>query len=132
MKKLTATLALLCTLAGANAQSIFNTNDSHVWYEFLFPSLNMHNYIHYYTPLQNADTTINTIIYKKKYRTIYDLNNVTTSPTKLMYCSRYDSLLKRVYVVFKDSVKENLHYDFNINVGDTLHNLTHFYDANEL
>ncbi|MEQ1732711.1 MAG: T9SS type A sorting domain-containing protein [Bacteroidia bacterium] len=122
------TTACLLSVAKAQAQSVFNTNDSHVWYSYYDDqTLKTQTFVHYFTLATNADTFINSTNYKKMYYEVYTVsgqNNYNKDTTHLAYCTRYDSAQQNVYAVFKDSVSEHLFYKFNIHVGDTLHNLT--------
>ncbi len=134
----TKLLMLLVAASGlfttrAMAQNVFTTNNSHVvyrWYEKLNnpqdPLDGITTDVHYFTA--TTDTIINGKNYQKMYyEATYERSSGATGiiyePSQLLFCTRYDTTLKNVYVVFKDSTNEHLFYKFNVHIGDTLHNI---------
>jgi len=84
---------------------------------------------HIITPYKNVAHN-DTIIQNKKYGKFYLLNTADTCihnpPSGKYYAAvRNDTSSKKVYVIFKDSLKASLLYDFSKNVGDTIHYYYH-------
>jgi len=90
----------------------------------------------YYTLFINGDTIIGAKSYHKIYKngyTVYSCQNPPTTPiytyynTYYRFAIRQDSLQKKVFLYDATSNKDTLLYDFNLNVGDTLHILNSNY-----
>jgi len=88
----------------------------------------------WYSYVMNGDTNIGGSLYHKIYIPMFiDSSQCFGNSTLGGYyfgCIRQDTTLKRVYFIESSSTIEKLLYDFNIQVGDTLHgNLTNYGDC---
>lgn len=63
----------------------------------------------------NGDTVINSLHYYKIY-----FQNFTYSDSEYKGAVREDTLQKKIYVFYKDYSNEELLYDFDLQIGDTL------------
>lgn len=91
---------------------------------------------HLYFP--EGDTLINGEVYTKMYYSYlgnqidYDAfeNENARDSVKYSFCFRNDLTNKRVYRVLPDELNEELFYDFNLSIGDTINDSTSTYEYN--
>ena len=118
----TLLMSALFVSSSASSQYVKFPLDSAVWrvnyYNFQgCPPGPQPNAIYQYT--YDGDTVINGMIYSKVYSS--GISNCLT----LGFCGslRDDTLNKKVFFIFSDSTSEQVLYDFNLNVGDTVHDI---------
>ena len=118
---------------GQSAQSNYDEfADSAIWrvdQMFYVPaqwSCSIQHYFHYYT---DGDTTINSLSYRKIYRSAVTTNVITCDSSHFIppppisgYVGalRDDSTANQTYFVFENTSTDSLLYDYNMLVGDTL------------
>jgi len=105
--------------------------DAYAWHNAI--GCYEHYYYHYYL---GADSTINGLVYKKVYKSDVLIIEDNDQPCYLwtwiiqsgyMGSLREDPVANKVYFVIKDSVSENVFFDYNIIEGDTIPNMWEMY-----
>ncbi len=126
MKNLiTTTLAILLTIS-IYGQSYIPLPDSNAKWCILHNNGTIpppvHGYTNYYETYYSGDTTIANRHYKKIEKTEYDIFCLNTKIQGSDYLGaiRDDSIKRQVFYIPKGATEENLIYDFNLEVGDTL------------